>query len=481
MKPMSTHVSTKRLIQNFSAGFPDAQIWLDEKGTILYQNRKAQGLTGHPEEPGGKPASISVVGNWNIRLEQIVEKTIKKGKWQGEIRITCNKNHPKIYRILCYRIKEIFPQSVIMLTATDITRNVLEKEELRLLSVASRETFNSIIFTDASRKILWVNPAFTKNTGYTLEDVRGKVPGHILQGPETDTQVIQWMGAKLSAEEEFECEVKNHTKSGELIWMKIHVQPVFDANKKVKNFLGIATNITDQKKLEEAIEKQRKTEERKLIRATLKGQEKERDSLGRELHDNINQLLAAGSLYLDMVPGHNHPEKIAGLAKEMLGKAITEIRQLSHKLVTPALPNNHGIGKAIAELAKGVETTSGIMVEIDLHCLDTINWEEENKLHLYRIVQEQFSNIIKYASASRINLGCHWQQSVLTITIRDNGKGFDPDIQGSGIGLSNIHNRAILMGGEARITSTPGGGCKVEISFPAKKSDAQQQTNSKPF
>ncbi len=116
----------------------------------------------------------------------------------------------------------------------------------RLALVASR-TINGVIITDAARRIEWANEGFTRITGYTLDEVKGKVPGHILQGPDTNEETRRFMRERLSRNEGFEVEVLNYRKTGEPFWVRVEVQPLLDEKGVVTGYMGIETDITDRK------------------------------------------------------------------------------------------------------------------------------------------------------------------------------------------------------------------------------------------
>src|SRR5690554_2995702 len=116
----------------------------------------------------------------------------------------------------------------------------------RLDLVACR-TINVVIITDAARRIEWANEGFTRITGYTLDEVKGKVPGHILQGPDTNEETRRFMRERLSRNEGFEVEVLNYRKTGEPFWVRVEVQPLLDEKGVVTGYMGIETDITDRK------------------------------------------------------------------------------------------------------------------------------------------------------------------------------------------------------------------------------------------
>ncbi len=352
-------------------------------------------------------------------------------------------------------------------TFIDITQQEKVNKDLKILLLAATKVNNSVVVTDSKRKIVWANDAFTRNTGYSFEEVEGKVPGHFLQGKETDQQTVKYMREQLRKQLPFECEIQNYRKNGEIFWMRLNVQPLFNDDNSLSGYLGVGTDITEQKKLQEKLIQQRVEVQKEITRATIAGQEKERNELGRELHDNINQILAATKIQLEcyIKSEKGKPECIAA-SLEYLKLAISEIRNLSRHLVAPRFHDNQLIDEIslVIEHLGLKEKTS-----IEAANFDIKNVADEVKLTLFRIIQEQLNNIIKYAKAQFILLKLETNDQGVTLFISDDGVGFDTSQKRDGIGLNNIHNRVELLGGSAQIISAPGKGCQLQISIPLNK------------
>ncbi len=124
-----------------------------------------------------------------------------------------------------------------------------EKNAKRLALIAAR-TDNSVIITNASGKVQWVNESFVRLTGYSLEEAIEKAPGSFLQGPESDPAVIAMMREKLKSGEGFHAEILNYSKSGRKYWVSIEVQPIRDDAGEIANFMAIESDITTRKEWE---------------------------------------------------------------------------------------------------------------------------------------------------------------------------------------------------------------------------------------
>jgi signal transduction histidine kinase len=227
----------------------------------------------------------------------------------------------------------------------------------------------------------------------------------------------------------------------------------------------IAIDITEKLIKEKEYQDQKAIGYKNLTKAVINAQEKERTEIGEELHDNVNQLLAASKLYL------NHSLSCDGdknefilNAQEYVVTAMTEIRKLSHALVG-VVDKEITLCDSIEELIKSISVIENIA--IDFSCP---NYVDETfgtglKQIIYRIVQEQLNNILKYAAATKAEIEIKHHNDDLLLTINDNGKGFNTFDKSTGIGLKNIKNRAAVYNGEVFVVSSVGNGCKMKVIF----------------
>ena len=122
--------------------------------------------------------------------------------------------------------------------------------EARKLALVAAQTRNSVILADAQGRIEWVNAAFTRMTGYLLEEVIGQTPGSLLQGPATDEATKLLMREKIRSGQGFVVEILNYDKSGRTFWVAIEVQPIHDESGTLTQFIGVQEDITARKRAE---------------------------------------------------------------------------------------------------------------------------------------------------------------------------------------------------------------------------------------
>ena len=233
----------------------------------------------------------------------------------------------------------------------------------------------------------------------------------------------------------------------------------------VPSFLISLNDYTHRAHLEREIEDLRLTAQKNILKATLDAQEKQREEIGKELHDNINQVLATVKLFLSLVRTQDQAKAdIIAKSKESVNYCIEEIRRLSHSLTPPSL-KEISLKESIDGLIKRIPFINGEQVKLKIAGLDENILSEGLKVTIYRIIQEQLNNILKYASANVINIRLTQNYYNLSLLIEDDGQGFDVNAKRNGIGLANIRSRAELYNGQVIIESTPGNGCTVLVIF----------------
>ena len=151
-------------------------------------------------------------------------------------------------------------------------------------------------------------------------------------------------------------------------------------------------------------------------------------------------------------------------SKEYINIVIHEIRLLSRQQVTPQKTIN--IKELIGELTQDLNMNTRAGTRFYCRIADNLSIDEDLKLNIYRIVQEQINNILKYADATQATISINQASGNVFVSIIDNGKGFDTLLKRKGIGIANIINRIESYNGEVTIESSPGKGCKLEIRIP---------------
>ena len=261
-----------------------------------------------------------------------------------------------------------------------------------------------------------------------------------------------------------------HVTYPEEFWQEISFNPIGDQN----SIIGVACfsrDITARikserslKQMEHQILNQKVQEQKKISRAIIRAQEKERNHLGQELHDNISQIVVTAKIFLGTTGNKN--EEMKALIKypiELLEDSIREIQLLSSSQVTPCKDFN--LAELVQLQLNKLSENSPIKTVFEYHVIqDEIN--DDLKLNIYRIIQEQINNIQKFADPKNVSISIEADRDSMMIVTVDDGNGFDVNKKRSGIGLSNMINRIESFDGKIDIKSSLGHGCKIVVTIP---------------
>jgi signal transduction histidine kinase len=214
-----------------------------------------------------------------------------------------------------------------------------------------------------------------------------------------------------------------------------------------------------------------------LLQTQLEIQEQTLKNISQEIHDNIGQALSLAKLNLNTMPASDNEvlqQKILN-SKELVSKAITDLRDLSRSLDTDYV-QEMGLQRAIEyelEMIKKTGTIdTSLIVEGTLFRLD-----KQKELILFRIVQETFNNILKHAGAKTLAVTISYAPAFFTLVIKDDGKGMDlqplseEKNNNSGLGIRNMHSRAKLIGADFNMTSSLNQGTEVKINLPIQSNN----------
>lgn len=308
------------------------------------------------------------------------------------------------------------------------------------------------MFSRRTLRIIDVNEAAIEHYGYTREEFLA-LPAESL-----------WNRASAGT---YRSGIwKQQKKSGSVIDVEVIAHELVHDQEPV--ILVLAIDITEKLQAQAELARQADIQRKLITHTSIQVQEREREEIGKELHDNINQILAATRLHLDFAIQESSEESVTEVlmrSYKNLSSAMDEIRQLSQSLVAPTL-GGVSLDKALAKLVEDMPAASSLQVNLDTSGYKSDIKDEDLKLTLYRIVQVQLSNIIKHSKAKNAVLRLK-NNGGLELTFADNGIGFNPGAKTSGIGLRNIRNRVGYYNGEVAVISEPGKGCTLTVTIPS--------------
>ena len=264
-------------------------------------------------------------------------------------------------------------------------------------------------------------------------------------------------------------ELTGQRKNGQQFPVEINLSPLETASGLV--ITAAIRDITDRKEAEKALKTleqeildQKVQEQKRISRAIISAQEKERNRIGQELHDNICQILSTAKLYIE-VAKENRPEldELIDYPIELIHNSITEIRSLSKRSVTPLKDIN--LNELTQMLVSNLDNTTTIKTTFVCTVAGQAI-DDDLKLNIYRIIQEQLNNIVKHAAAENVSVSIEADHKAIHVIVKDDGKGFDLKKKRNGIGISNMINRIESFNGEISMESSPGNGCTIRVRLP---------------
>lgn len=202
--------------------------------------------------------------------------------------------------------------------------------------------------------------------------------------------------------------------------------------------------------------------------AVLKGEEQERTRLAKDLHDGLGGMLSGIKYSLNTMKGNliMTPDNAQAFERsiDMLDSSIREMRRVAHNMMPEALVK-FGLDTALKDYCNDINQSGAIKITYQSIGLDNAVIEQTTAITLYRIVQELMSNTLKHAAAKTAIVQITKTNNLITLTVEDDGKGFDSQIlkQSRGIGWTNIQNRVEFLKGKLDVNSQSGKGTSVFI------------------
>lgn len=347
------------------------------------------------------------------------------------------------------------------------------KAQLRKLSLAVEQSPESIVITDLDGKIEYVNEAFVRNAGYAREEVLGRDP-RILQSGKTARETYEGLWSALAAGRTWHGEFINRRKDGSEYVESAIVAPIFQADRRKSHYLAIKQDITENKRLAAELDRHRcHLEElvqqlRQLAVDTTLAEERERQAIARDLHDDLGQILHVAKIKLDAletaVPAAG--DRVHEIDK-LVADASARVRSLTSQLSPPVLATL-GLVPALSWLAGEMQRSYGLAVEVEDDGAGSLTAAQS--AILFRAVRELLINIAKHAGVASAHVDVYSEAGELVLAVADEGSGI-ADLQRAlagrqGFGLASVRERIAHLAGSVDISTTPGAGTVVTLRMP---------------
>jgi len=353
----------------------------------------------------------------------------------------------------------------------NITERKRAEEMLNLLKAAIQHARDSIVITTANpvrpaAKIVFVNAAFTKMTGYTSDEVIGK-PSLILQGPEPEGMVWTKFETGSADSKAFYLETVAYRKDGTRFDVEWQITPLRDDKRKVSHFVSIQRDITERKLAEEKFMLYQE-QLRSLTSELSLVEESERRRIATQIHDHIGQTLAITKIRLGALKDSCDDVHIGQIdeIRRLIERTITYTKSLTFELSPPIL-YELGLEATIEWLSEQMQKQHYILFS----CENDENPKPLTRvvsILLFQVVRELYMNIVKHSQAHQVITRIRREGAQLLITVEDDGIGFDTSsiVDRVTFGFFSIRERLKYLGGNLEIEAAPGKGTRITVMSP---------------
>ena len=332
---------------------------------------------------------------------------------------------------------------------------------------------------DVVGNILTTTEKFSK----VLELDQDELPGNFtkwLASEGIDQEVLSKLLKVIEVGQPWSGEVNVSNGDGDFVWLDLFIQPV-ESHQSGKEIVVLGRDITALKEAQqrsreitnERVAKKVKEQQYRSV-LILEGQEEERKRIAQEMHDGIGQMLTGLKLQLEGITPSTSPHMKKRIAdtRDLMKSVIKEVRRVSFNLMPSSLID-FGVVPAMKKISKETSllTDTEVIFENKTGFINRL--EQHVETNLYRIVQEAVNNAIKYAKAQKIVISFEHNTSQLTITVADDGCGFDSKkleesghFGASGHGIFNMKERGAFINASIDVHTEIGQGTKIIIALP---------------
>lgn len=319
------------------------------------------------------------------------------------------------------------------------------------------------------KEIFWIDGGHKRAFGYPIENavISQKFWKSRLH-PDDKRRVLAMLNKIVTKQEltVWEAEYRFRKANNEYAYVHDRGHVIYGKDKTATRIIGATQDISEKILLERKLEEERRARESEITSAVLTAQENERAEIGKELHDNLNQVLAVAKMYLQMARRDDknskaYLEKTSGFIVDV----IKEIRRLSKHLIIPKT-DIIGLFDNIKNLIFDLREINPIKIKFTEDGIHEGEIDEKLQLTIYRIIQEQVTNILKHSEATNANIKLGKEKKDIVLTIADNGKGDTSNNVKKGVGIINIKSRVALCNGKVTVETAPGKGYELKVVMP---------------
>lgn len=478
----------ERLLREWQKTFdavPDSIMLLDKDQRVIRCNKASLSLFNVlPEEIIGKKCCEIVHKSGSSKDDcPFVRMCNSKKREQTEVQ-----NEGRYYLIT---IDPIFNEQGVLEfavhTISDITLRKKTESDLRLLGKAVEYSGVSIMITDLNGNLVYVNPGFTRITGYNAEEVIGENP-RILKSGKQSGEFYKNLWDTILSGKTWEGELVNKKKNGELYWEKAVISPITDTEGKITHFVGVKEDITDREKMiEELINAKEKAEESTRLKSAFLA------NISHEIRTPLNGILGFAELLQNYNISDGEKKMYFNTLKESGQRLLTTINQIIEMskiesgtvTVSKDQINLKEFLSYIYNFFKPEADRKNLDLILKTNLIDDNFVIESDRYKIESIITNLVKNAIKFTNTGYVELSADISGNEIVIAVKDTGIGiskslhnsiFDRFVQadisynkpyeGVGLGLSIASSYATILGGRITVDSEEGKGSIFKFTMP---------------
>jgi PAS domain S-box-containing protein len=449
---------------------------LDEDSVILYVNDAACRMSGYRRDELLAMRASDLDPEWSHEAyRQSWARLRSAGNVVGEAQFRARDGRP-LYVEVGENYFEHGGRGYDLVLVRDISAAkeadaALRESERRFRTLAENSP-DLIVRYDLDCRRLYVNPAYTALSDITADDAIAREPGEHWYGDISAPDYKDMLRSVMKTGKRAENVMSWYVPGAAPAHYIFHIVPEFDQDGTVRCVLTIGRDITAFKESERELRESRR-ELRELAARQHTMREEERKHIARELHDELGQFLTALRMKVSLLRVHfggDNPGLVehAKSMTELVDRNIEVVRHVATSLRPAAL--DMGIESALEWLVDEFARHVGIACTLDVADRDVV-LDDMSGTTIFRIVQESLTNVARHAGAGRVAVTLDSEAHFCRVTVRDDGRGFDPArSRKTSLGLLGMRERVLAVGGELDIDSAPGQGTALTVRVPRVQS-----------
>ncbi len=461
---------------------PDAIILVDEQGSIVQVNARAEVLFGYArQELIGRPAEMLVSSDSRGAHHQRRAWILAQSRGtRMETHTRCLRKDGSEFEVdASVSVLHAFRGPLMVAMVRDATQRIAQQDRLREAARYARSlietSMDPMVLIDLKGKVQDANAAACCITGLSREQLLGSDAQAYFTDP---LKLVEGFRQVMAEGQALGYELTIRHASGRTRDVRCNAKAFRNEQGEVVGLFASAHDVTESRRFEQELRDSRQ----RLREMAAQGdalREYERKNIAREVHDELGQVLTALRMDLTFVD-LRHGEQVAELRPKLHGmrtlvdRAIQGVRNVAANLRPAAL--DMGLIPAIEWLCGEFRRSTGIACTVEV---ETPEFElaEDRAIGLFRIVQESLTNVTRYARARQVGVSLRIVDASLELQVRDDGRGFDPAQaqRPQSFGLLGMQERAMALGGVLELDSAPGQGTRVRVLIPLQHGSYWQE------